>query len=470
MRKLSREEILNGSPIKVMFLLSVPIIISNLMQSLYNLADTFWLGHLPPSESGGAVAGMQVAWPLIWMFIAFTAGFAMAGIALVSQYTGAKEEHNANYTAGQLLSVAVIFGLITLILGVLLAPYVARFATHNKDVLANATAYIRLIFLGMPFMFVAGVFQAVLSAKGDTLTPMYVNLFTVSLNIVLDPFLIFGWWIFPHMGISGAALATVICQGIAAAIAIYIFFSGKHGIKIYLKDLIPNFNWYKKIIKIGLPASIGSSTSALGFFLVTAIIGRVSNAEIALAAYGIGDRIISLEFIVLDALGMAVATIIGQTLGADMIERTKLIAKKGLQTSVVLTVIESLILIGLNVPIFRLFIPNRPDVIKEGIKFASIFVIGIPFYGIIDIISALFRGSGHNNEPMVVDMVRLWGLRIPLALLLGWKFGSTGIWWGMAISNLGGATVALIFYKKGNWTKKVIEKTAAEMPLAIPEE
>ncbi len=466
-RKVTRSEILNGNPVKVMFVLSLPIMVSQLLQVVYNLTDTFWLGHLPASQSGSAVAGMQISWPLIWFLIAFSAGFGMAGVALVSQYMGAGDRGKADFSAAQVMSLAIILGVSTAVIGALFSPLFARFVTKDAEVVKNAVLYLRIIFLGLPFMFIAGVFQSVLSAEGDTVTPMHVNLFTITLNIVLDPILILGLLGFPRLGIRGAALATVFCQGIASVMALYILFSGKRGIRIYLKDLLPNLTWMKKIFKIGLPAAIGSGTTAFGFLVVIGIIGRVHNAEVALAAYGIGDRMISLEFIIVDALSTAIATLIGQNLGANLTERVSEIAKKGLLIEIAITLIESVLLFALRVPLFKLFIPDRPDILSEGAKFVTIFMIGIPFFGIIGAISALFGGSGHNKPPMIVDIVRLWVLRIPLAFLLSLKYGSVGIWWGMALSNIGAALIAFYFYFKGDWKKPVIEEAVPnETPIS----
>jgi Na+-driven multidrug efflux pump len=112
MRKVTREEILIGNPLKAMFLLSFPVMISQFLLTLYHLADTFWLGHLPPTESGEAVAGLQISWPVIWFLIAFSFGFGIAGLALISQYTGSGEKENANIIASQMISLSIIFGLI----------------------------------------------------------------------------------------------------------------------------------------------------------------------------------------------------------------------------------------------------------------------------------------------------------------------------------------------------------------------
>jgi len=137
-----------------------------------------------------------------------------------------------------------------------------------------------------------------------------------------------------------------------------------------------------------------------------------------------------------------------------------------------ITLLEATLVFLLRIPLFNLFIPNRSDIISEGIHFLTIFSIGIPFFGLIAAVMALFRGSGHNLQPMIIDIVRLWGLRIPLAYFLGNQFGSTGIWWGMAFSNIIIAVIALLFYFQGEWQKQIIQKPGANIkPLSIiPEE
>jgi len=189
-----------------------------------------------------------------------------------------------------------------------------------------------------------------------------------------------------------------------------------------------------------------------------AIIGRVNNPETVIAAYGVGDKLINIIFIVVDGLGTGIMTLIGQNLGANLIDRVKEIARKSLQVVFIIALLEAALVFALRITLFKLFIPGRPDIIAEGIHFLTIFTLGIPFFGLIGVIMALFRGSGHNVQPMIVDMIRLWVLRIPLAYFLGNQFGSTGIWWGMALSNIIAAMVALLFYFQGGWKKQVIHE------------
>lgn len=160
MKKITRKEILTGSPLKTMFLLSLPVMISQFLHTLYHLADTFWLGHLPPSDSGAAVAGLQISWPVIWFLIALSFGFGIAGIALISQYTGAGENDNANLVSNQLLSLSIIFGLVVSISGVIFTPYLIPLITKSVTVAKSAIIYLRLIFLECRLYLSRSLFKA----------------------------------------------------------------------------------------------------------------------------------------------------------------------------------------------------------------------------------------------------------------------------------------------------------------------
>jgi len=465
MRKVSREEILTGNPVRIMFALGIPVMLSQLLFTIYNMADTFWLGHLPVAESGSAVAGLQVAFPIIWFLISFSIGFAMAGVALVSQYIGAKQHDKANYSASQVISLTVIFGIVVSVFGFFFMPLIARLITNVQGISNVAIQYMKVFFIGVPFVFIGASFQSILSAMGDNVTWLHISLFTNILNIILDPFLIFGWWGFPRMGVVGAALATIICEGIAAAVAIYYLAKGSKGIKIELKELVPDFEWFAKIFKIGLPAAFGYSATAFGFVVLTGLIGRVTNAEATLAAYGIGDRAVNIVFVVVEGIGASIVTMIGQNLGANKIKRAEEIAIAGIKVEFAITIIESILIFLFRAQIFALFIPGRQDVITVGIKFLNIFIFGIPFFGLFSAVEGVFRGSGHNTPPMIADIVRLWGLRIPLSYILMKYYGSNGIWWGMTLSNVFASLLIVVFYLRGGWKKVVIEK-----PLEVQEE
>ncbi|MFQ6117760.1 MAG: MATE family efflux transporter [Candidatus Bipolaricaulia bacterium] len=461
MAKVSSEDILHGPIVWTMFRLGWPAMVTGILQTLYNLADAFWIGHLPPAESGAAVAAIQISWPIVWLLISFVAGFGgAAGSALISQYTGAKRSEEANFATSQIFSLSLLSGVVIGIGGFFFSPYLLPLLVRAGEVTDAATLYIRVIFLGMPFLFTPFLLYFALAAYGDTITPMIVNGGAVLLNVVLDPLLIFGLGPLPRLGIFGAALATVISQGVASIAALAILFRGKRGLKLQIRYFRPQMAWMRKIMGIGLPAAVGQSGTALGFVVLMAIIGRVANATVALAAYGIGDRVFSLLFIATEGLGVGLTTILGQSLGADLIQRAWGVAKKGAAVMFSVLVIEAALIWLARQPLMAFFIPGREDIIAEGVNFISIFVLAMPFFGLFSAVGAIFRGSGHNVPTMIMELSRLWALRVPLSYVFAFTLGmgSTGVWVGMTISNFAAALIAIGLFATGIWKEKVIEE------------
>mgnify|MGYP005840338801 CR=1 FL=1 len=476
MARVPREEILGGPIIWTMVRLGWPGMVTGILQVLYNLADAFWIGHLPPAESGPSVAAIQISWPVVWLMISFIGGFGgAAGSALISQYTGAKRSAEANLACSQIFSLSFASGIAVGIGGFFFSPYILPLLVGAGEVSSVAALYIRVIFLGLPFMFAPFLFYFSLAAYGDTVTPMLVNGAGVLLNIGLDPLLIFGLGPLPKMGILGAALATVIAEGLVSIVALVILFRGRHGLKLSLPQLPPRWTWVKKILRIGLPAAVGQSGTALGFVLMMAIIGRVPNPTVALAAYGIGDRILGLLFIALDGLGVGLTTILGQSLGADLTKRAGEVAKKGTTVMFLLLVAEAIVIWLARRHLIAFFIPGREDIIAEGERFLALFAPGMPFFGLFAAVNAIFRGSGHNVPTMIMELTRLWALRLPLSYIFAFPIGlgSTGVWIGMAISNFASALLAVGLLSTGIWKRKVIEEKAPapaeEEPVACPE-
>jgi len=156
-------------------------------------------------------------------------------------------------------------------------------------------------------------------------------------------------------------------------------------------------------------------------------------------------------FVVIDGIGAAIVTMVGQNLGALNIKRTELIANTGIKLEFMITLVESVIIFAMRNLIFEIFIPGNTAVITEGSKFLTVFILGLPFFGLFAAVSGVFRGSGHNVEPMIGDLLRLWGLRVPLSYILGKRFGSTGIWWGMTLSNIVAGIAVYVMFTFGKW-------------------
>lgn len=477
MKKPEKDEILQGDILGVMFKLGWPMMLATLLRTLYNLIDTFWLGRIPnPEIAEYSVTAVGQGWTVVFMMMSIEMGFGVAALALISQYTGQKNFEEADRTAGQLYFIAIVASLLIGIFGYFMTPTFMSYLTGGEQELAYyGTQYIQIIFLGLPFMFLFFAFMYSMRGWGDTVTPMKITAFSVMLNLIINPILIFGSGPMPFLGITipelpflgpipalgvrGAAIGTITSRGIGSIYATYILFTGKVGLKLEASYLKPDLSRLKKFLNIGVPAGIGRFGTSIGFIILWAVIYRLPNPEVAGAAYSIGNRILNITFLIMGGFAMAISTMIGQALGADEIERSEEVAKKGFLAVAGLMMIFAVTLFFLRNNLIMIFIPESPDVIAEGATFLMIFSLAMPFFGVFRGVTSLLSGSGHTRLQMALSLVRLWGLRLPLVFLfaLFLSLNSTGVWLGMALSNVIAFVLALGVYKTGRWKKKVIE-------------
>ncbi len=454
-----KPNLLTGKIVPALFILGWPIMIESVLQIGYSLADTYWLGNMGPEVGRDALAATQVSWPLVWLMVSVGGGFGIATISLISQHTGAKQYGETEHYAGQLLFFALVFSSIVAIIGFIISPYMLNVILKDSpEVASQGTIFMRTIFISQPFMFVFMAFAFIMRASGDTLTPMIITAISVGANIVLDPLFIYGIGPFPQWGIFGAAFATLLTKAAAATIALYLLFGKKVGIVVKLKNIKPDKKRLKKLFKIGAPASIGNSGTALGFVVLTFIIARVHSSDAALAAYNAGDRVLGVMFILMGGLAIAMSTMVGQNLGADQKERAEEVVKKGIITLAFVMAICAGAIFFLSREFIIIF-NQDPEVIRIGTEFLLIFSLSMPFFGLFRAANAVFEGSGHTKYMMGLDILRLWGLRVPLCYIFALYLGmqSRGIWLGMSLSNVISAIVALMVLSMGRWKKKVIE-------------
>jgi putative MATE family efflux protein len=452
-----RDRILNGDVIRTSLSLAWPVMLSNAFETVYNLTDAFWLGKVGPES----VAAPSISWPILFLFISLSAGFGIAGLSMVAQYTGAGKPKKANKVAGQLLSTLVIASICVAIFGYLLVENILMLMNIPSKVLGITASYLRITFLGLPFMFSFFGFQALLRGYGDTKTPMIISISAAFLDTILDPFFIFGWFSLPEMGVAGAALTTSITRGLAGVVGLYLLFSGKVGLKLKLSDLKPDLSLMKRIISVGIPASIGQSGTALGFVVLTSLVAIedsvLGGGGTLLGAYGIGNRISSIVFIIVFGGTSAISTMIGQNLGANQEKRASDIAKKMFLVFVSFSIIECVIVYSLRFSIFQFFI-NDQNVIEIGSIYITYFIPSLPFFTAFRLSTSVLEGAGSTKASMILSLFRLWGLRIPLAYILYFLFrvGAIGIWIGLTTGNVVAALISIAWISKGNWKRKII--------------
>jgi len=459
-RPPGREDVLQGPILRTMARIGVPAVLSSVLFTLYNLTDAFWIGRLPGDQPEAVMAGIQISWPFVWLLISFIAGFAGAAVtALVAQNIGADRPKEANTAMNQLVSLSLIASVVIGVAGFFSMDWILSLLVTDTDVAYQAELYMRILFLGMPTMMLPQLFYMALSATGDTITPLIVSIIGVTINIPLDALLILGPGSIPQMGIRGVGIATVISQGIATLIFIFVFLRRRGVLHLDRKALVLRWKWMWKALRIGTWAAIGQASVALGFTVMIAVIGRLENASAALAGYGVADRVFGLLFIATDGLGIGLTTMVGQALGAGSMDRALHVVKKGVRALFIIVVIEAVFLYIARYPMIRIFLPGDLESVHVGARFIQLFAAGMPFLAAFFAAHAIYRGAGHNFPTMVLGVLRVWVLRIPLsyalAFLLG--MGADGVWIGMSLSNVVSGLVAVAFLLSKSWQRSVID-------------
>jgi len=441
-----------GSALKSLITLSVPIILANIMQAAYHLTDTFWVGRL----GSEAIAAVSISLPIIFLLISLGAGLTMAGSILTAQYKGKGNQDAINHVAGQTLLMVLSVSFFLSIIGYFFSPYLIKFMGAEPVVFLNAVSYLKISFLGIIFMFIFFVFQALMRGVGNVKLPMFIVLGTVLLNLILDPLFIFGLGPVPALGVAGAALATVMTQGLSSLVGLLILFLRKKDIHIHIDNLRFDFPLIRKIFFLGFPASIEHSTRSLGMIVLTFLVA--SFGTVTMAAYGIGTRILSLVIIPSHGLSIATSTLVGQNMGAGKIDRAERVAKISAKVG-----FFALSLVGIFIFVFAkeiaaFFIPGETTTIQSSSQFLRIMALSFGFIGIHQALNGVFRGSGNTLTSMILSIIFFFFLHLPSAYILS-KYTSLadiGLWIAFPVANIIIAFLVLIWFIRGSWKKKKV--------------
>jgi putative MATE family efflux protein len=442
----SRDEfdLTEGGIARPLFYLSLPIVVTNLLQTAYNLADTFWVGRY----SKEALAGISFAFPMVFLLISLGMGLTVAGSVLVAQHIGAGEERDAEYAASQTVTFSLIAAVILGGVGYFVVDDILGILGAEPDVLPLAAEYMRVISLGLVFMFGFFVFVSLMRGYGDTITPMLVMLGTVVLNIIIDPFLIFGWGPFPRMGIEGAAIATVFSRGLAMFVGIGIMLDGRRGITINPREMVPDLSYLRTLLRIGVPASIEGTGRALSINLLMIVVGTFSTTVVA--AFGIGIRVFSVVFLPAIAVARGVETMSGQNIGAGHYDRAAATNHFAARAMFVILSGVGVVVLLFAPTIVGVFTPDQA-VVDIGATFLRIVALTFGFTGIMRAYVGGLRGAGKTLSAAIIAVVMLGGIRLPIAWIGAVNWGTTGLFASFVVSNIAGATVAYLWFRRGTW-------------------
>ena len=445
-----RKLILEGNLLKAILTLAIPVMINSFIQSMYNLTDTYWLGQIGTEYQ----AAITLVSPMQNILINFGTGITTAGSILISQYLGAKEDEQANHMANHICVCSMIFSVLCAILCWLLTPTLVSWLGATGNMHTHSVTYLRIVVLDLPFLFMINLYTSVRQSQGDTIKPMLLNLFGVTVNLILDPLFLLAL----NMKVDGAALATLLAKIPCALIALWALTRKNQLIRIDFKGFKFDKSKVSSIIKVGLPTAIGGSSMHLGMLLMTSNVNAYG--PVATSAYGIGNRINGIITMPVVGFGSATATIVGQNFGANNIERVKKTFHLALRIGAGFLLVAGLILSRPFVaePMVRIFTVDDA-VVPLAVEFLSIMAICCWMNAFHDIARGLFQGAGHTTTPVIVDAIRMWIFRFATlwvcSSLLG--MGVESVWYAVVVSNGLAAGILYILYWTGMWKKRTIK-------------
>jgi putative MATE family efflux protein len=457
-----------------LFRLAWPIVAIQLLQVTYNIADTVYLGWY----DSRAVTAISLGFPIVFLLISIAGGFTTAGSILVAQYSGARKDRSVGAVAGQTVAfvgaLAVLLGVLGFLVATPLVDLIPADAETKAEVVPQMIAYLRIIFLGMPFLFGFYVFSALMRGYGDTMTPMRIMLVSVVINVIADPVLIYGIGPAPELGIVGAAIATVGSRGLATLAGLYVLFVSVHGPDVGLGDLRLERDMVEKIVRLGTPSALEQSTSALAMVSLVFVVLQFGPA--VNSAYGVGNRLVSLVFLPAMGLGRATNTMVGQNLGADRADRASRAVGLAAGVAAGVMAVVAVIAVLFSETIASAVVGADDEYAAETIARSSDYIgirsIEFVFIGIMQVVLGGFRGAGNTKTALGLSVVNLWVTRVPivyvLALVLGW--GATGIWIGMSLGHIVGTLVAVPLFLRGYWAETVIEDDGSKNDDLLSEE
>jgi putative MATE family efflux protein len=440
-----------GSVISNLLLLSWPMVVMEVLYIVSQIVDMIWVGKLGSSS----IAGVGIVNIFIMLVMTVDIGLIMGARAMIARYVGAGDLRGANNVVGQAIVLGAVWGAVMTAMGVLLAEPILGLFGAEAEVIAEGTAYMRVMFTGWVALevLVAGLYA--LQSSGDTLKPMIIEVVIRAVHVTLCPFLVLGWWVFPHLGVSGAALSNVISQSLGAVIVLSLLFSGRTRLRLAQRDFrpVPSIIW--RILKIGIPAFVMNMQKSLGDLVLMWII--VSFGTLAVAAHSLAFRVEMFLFAICIGLGGGAGVLVGQNLGAGQprqAERSGWMAVGFVEAIMVACSIAILLWAENIIGIFT----TEPGLVELGSIFLRIATAAYLMGAIVYVLQHCIAGAGDTLPTMVVSIVMIWVVQLPLAFFLPHvaNLGVYGLRWAIVAGTFSGAVLYVTYFVLGRWkTKKV---------------
>jgi len=457
----ARQPLLTEGPIaKTLLMFALPILGSTVLQSLNGSVNAMWIGHYLGEAALSAVSNANL---ILFLLLGAVFGLSMACTILIGQSLGARNMLEAKRVVGTGVTFFVSVSILVAIAGYFGTPWMLRAMNTPLDAQAFAVPYLRIIFIAVPAMYFYNFLMMTLRGAGDSRTPFFFMAFSVVMDIVLNPLLIFGVGPFPRMGIAGSATSTLIAQTVALFALIFTLYKRKHFLRLTrheLKFLKPDPEILRSLVFKGLPMGLQMiviSTSAIIMIHMVNDYGSKTTA-----AYGAATQLWTYVQMPAMAIGAAVSSMAAQNVGAQLWDRVSRITKVGVVYNFLLSGMLIALIYLFNHAALGLFLPSDAEALSLAQHLNSIAVWSFMFFGVTFVLFGVVRSTGAVMPPLVILFISMWLFRPPFALLLAPKLGADSIWWSFPLGSLASMLMAMGYYKWGGWRRARMLSTPIE--------
>jgi len=427
------------------------MVITNTLMMLGPTIDMVWVGKL----GSASIAGVGVSGMAVQLVTGAMMGLAVGMRAIVARFIGSGDISGANHVARQGFTISAVFSVVMATIGIFLAEPILVLFGLEADVVSEGAAYMRILFVGSIAMSFRMMAEGIMQASGDALSPMKITIGYRLFHIALCPFLVFGWWIFPQLGVSGAALTNVVSQSIGTAVGLWFLLSGRTRMRLTMINFRFDLGIIWRIVRIGFPALISGIQRTSSQFLLMYLI--VPFGTMAVAAHTINQRVEMFIMMPAMAFGMASGVLAGQNLGAGQPERAEKSGWLAMILVEAMALISSAVILVAAENIVRIF-NAEPAVVEIASTFLRIAVVGYVMLGFMAVAMQVLSGTGDTMPPMLASLLTVWLITLPLAYFLPrvTTLGVYGVRWAMVAGMVVPAVFLTTYFKLGRWKQKKV--------------
>lgn len=443
--EIQKENKMGVMPVgKLLFTMSLPIMISMLVQALYNVVDSMFVARV----SENALTALSIAFPIQNLMIAVSVGLGVGLNAVVSRALGAKDTKGVNRAATNGIMLMFICGLLFMLGGATLVRPYFEMQTDIEEIVTSGIDYTSIVMRGSMVVFMQILFERLLQSTGRTMLTMFSQGIGAIINIIFDPIFIFGYFGFPKMGVAGAAYATVLGQWIAALLGLILNIRMNPEVSINMKGFRPHGATIRLILSIGIPSVVMQSIGSVMTFLMNQIL--IAFSSTAVAVFGVYFKLQSFVFMPVFGLTNGTVPIVAYNFGARKGDRMKKTIQYSVYAAIVIMICGALIFQSIPDKLLMLF-DASDEMLRVGVPALRIISLSFPLAGFGIGAGAVFQALGFSVYSMIISLIRQLVVLIPCAYLIGMLTGDvTGVWWAFVVAEVVSLTVSALYLRRVN--------------------